>query len=206
MTRLYLVRHGETDWNVEHRYQGWTDIPLNAKGREQAKQVAQSLSNLSFQAIYASTLKRAIETAEAIAEMQGVHVETHDSLKEIYFGTLEGKTLREVYEEHIQNTISSVDSLHAKIVPDQESGFDVSQRALPTLVQIAKKHQGKNVLVVTHGGVLHSLLVTIAGMEWGSFHIENGQILTFAYDQEKLTFLEEKVYLDRDSVGNQRED
>ena len=89
--RLILVRHGETDWNVEHRFQGQSDQPLNAKGHEQAKAVATRLQDSVIDLVISSPLQRALETANAIAAHLNLTVQCDDRLKERHFGVLEGE-------------------------------------------------------------------------------------------------------------------
>ena len=89
-TRLYLVRHGQTDWNLAGKLQGQTDIPLNETGRQQAKQAKKLLGNLSFDAVYSSPLSRAVETAQLISGHSTLQIITDERIKEIAFGQWEG--------------------------------------------------------------------------------------------------------------------
>src|SRR3989344_6985915 len=95
-TVIHLVRHGQTLWNEMHKLQGWSDIPLTAKGKEQAKEVANRLRGHTIHAIYSSTLSRARETAEEIARHHNLSVQTEDSFKEAGFGVFEGMTWEEI--------------------------------------------------------------------------------------------------------------
>src|SRR5262245_20482819 len=92
MTDFLLARHGETDWNREHRVQGHTDVPLNAAGLGQARVLAERLADVSLEAIYASDLERARATAEAVARSQGLEVQVDPDLREKHFGSWEGLT------------------------------------------------------------------------------------------------------------------
>src|SRR5947199_3660663 len=98
MATLLLIRHGETDWNAEHRWQGHADVPLNARGREQAKALAEELAPEGIDAIYASDLSRARDTAEIVGERLGVPVVLDPDLREIDVGSREGLTGEEVGE------------------------------------------------------------------------------------------------------------
>lgn len=203
MARLHLVRHGETDWNVEKRYQGSKDIPLNERGRLQAQEVAENLKSLSLAGIYSSTLKRAIETAEIIKGARPHLVEKFDELREAYYGSLEGMTFDEVKKEwpHVHekqqaffatktDLIPNSEKLHCRLVPDMESGYEVAQRAIGALDTIAKRHPNEDILVVTHGGVIRALLVYLADYDWSTVHIQNGQLVTFVHENGAFNVVE----------------
>lgn len=100
ITHIVLVRHGETDWNRERRLQGQLDVPLNAQGREQAAQLGRALAREPFDAIYASDLSRARETAQALAGEVGKAVRDDTGLRERCYGGFEGLTYAEVAERH----------------------------------------------------------------------------------------------------------
>ena len=95
MLRLILVRHGETEWNAQRRYQGHSDVPLSALGRRQAARAAERLAALKIDAVYTSDLGRALETAEIIAEQRGLEVCAEPRLRELNFGVFEGLTFDE---------------------------------------------------------------------------------------------------------------
>ena len=99
MIHLLLVRHGQTDWNEQHRYQGQTDIPLNDTGREQASTVVPRMKAYDIDAVYASDLKRARETAEIVSRETGVEVRSDPRLRELSFGVFEGLTFDEIGEQ-----------------------------------------------------------------------------------------------------------
>ncbi|MEW6425903.1 MAG: histidine phosphatase family protein, partial [Bacillota bacterium] len=97
--RLYLVRHGETVWNSEMKFQGHSNVPLSERGRAQARLLARRLANNPITAFYASDLKRAYETAMILAQPHGLPVESLDSLREMNFGVWEGLTMSEIKEK-----------------------------------------------------------------------------------------------------------
>lgn len=190
MARLHLMRHGETAWNAEKRYQGSQDIPLNERGRLQAEEASQLLSSFPFAAIYASNLSRAKQTAEIIKGSRDLSIKPLAALNEGSFGSLEGKTSQEMEEEYSlqiqkRSQLSKEEVFHFKLTPDQESWFEVLQRVVPTLETIANTHLGKDVLVVTHGGVIRTLLVYFANKEWSTL-IHNGEIVTFLYENKQF--------------------
>jgi broad specificity phosphatase PhoE len=145
MTTLLLARHGETEWNRELRIQGSSDIELNELGRRQAQFLAQELTDVELDAIYASDLSRARETAAAVAATHGLEVNLDARLRERSFGSWEGLT-REDIEAFPQG------SRH-----DGESDDEVRERMLEAVQAIADAHPGEQVLVVSHGGALNTL-------------------------------------------------
>ncbi|WP_460517934.1 histidine phosphatase family protein [Humibacter antri] len=151
-TRLTLVRHGETDWNRQRRIQGSTDVPLNAVGMAQARAAGLSLIGTDYVALYSSPQVRAVETARIIAETLGMGQPiVRDDLRERSFGPAEGLTDGEIAERFPHG------------IPDQESRESVVDRALPVLEEIADRHPGEAVLVVTHGAVIGSLVRRLSG-------------------------------------------
>lgn len=151
-TRLTLVRHGETDWNRQRRIQGSTDVPLNAVGMAQARAAGLSLIGTDYVALYSSPQVRALETARIIAETLGMGEPiVRAELRERSFGPAEGLTDGEIAERFPDG------------IPDQESRESVVERALPVLQEIADRHPGESVLVVTHGAVISSLVRRLSG-------------------------------------------
>jgi 2,3-bisphosphoglycerate-dependent phosphoglycerate mutase len=154
MLRLCLIRHGETDWNVEARLQGSTDIPLNAHGIRQAYATAEVLSDDRFDAIYSSDLLRATMTASVIAEAQHQPLLLEPRLRERDLGLLQGLAPADAMEQFPE----VYGRLKAKIPdyepPKGESVTALAARVSGALTSIAAKHQGQTVLAVTHGGVL----------------------------------------------------
>jgi probable phosphoglycerate mutase len=155
MTDLVLVRHGETEWNRLGRVQGRTDIPLNETGREQARAAAQRLTGERFHAVVASPLSRAAETARIIAEGLGIGpVELVDDLVERNYGEAEGMTGKDI------------DARFGGVLEAQESREETIARAKPALLAIAERHPGQRVLVVSHGGVIGSLIRDATRWVW----------------------------------------
>ena len=157
MTRLCIVRHGETAWNAEHRVQGQLDVPLNAAGLAQAEAVARALAHERFDAIYSSDLQRARRTAEPLARLSGLTIELEPGLRERHYGIFQTHTYAEVKARHAEDYARFL-----KRDPDfsfrtGESLRAFSQRSLDVMSRIASENEGRNILVVTHGGVLDEL-------------------------------------------------
>jgi broad specificity phosphatase PhoE len=180
-TTLYLVRHGETDWNVEKRIQGRIDRPLNETGKEQARMAGQKLSPLRAAAIYTSPLLRAQHTAELIAAFQACPLLLEENLREAAYGACEGLTQKEFHERHKdllqkRGVLSFEEWLGFKVPDDAESPAEIIERVLPVLLRIAGAHVGENVFVVTHGFVMCTLIAFFKKERVG-ISVENGQIL-----------------------------
>lgn len=157
VTRIVLVRHGETDWNVDGRIQGHTDIALNAAGRWQARQLALALAHEDFSAIYASDLSRAFDTASAVANGRDVTVTADEGLRERGFGIFEGMSFPDIERRWPDQALR-----WRRRDPDfgPEGGEvlrDFHGRCVSALHRLAAGHVGESIVVVAHGGVLDCL-------------------------------------------------
>jgi probable phosphoglycerate mutase len=151
MTRLILIRHGQTDWNVEGRYQGQVDIPLNEHGREQAAQIARALSGANLAAIYASDLARAGETAKALAEAAGLQVRVDPRLREINQGRWEGRLFDEIRAEYPEELKRRRENPLAFAPPGGETVGQVKERVLAAIADVVHRHPTQSVAIVSHG-------------------------------------------------------
>lgn len=140
--RLYIARHGETDWNLQHKLQGMTDVPLNENGRRQASALAQSLKGVHLDAIYSSTLSRSRDTAQAVAGKTMV-VKSLDGLRERNYGHFQGGS--DTGAEYVKRMNIWDDRLD-----DGESLNQLLARAKESLAQIRREHQAGNILIVGH--------------------------------------------------------
>ena len=144
--KLYVVRHGQTEWNAINRVLGRTDMPLNEEGLRQAEELSEKVRDLPVDVILASPLKRTLQTAEAVARVKNLPVVPEQALIECDFGIYEGvprddpdyhKARREYFKRY----------------PRGESFMDIAGRVYPLLHRILDQYPGKNVMLVTHGGV-----------------------------------------------------
>lgn len=156
-TTIILVRHGETAWNRERRMQGHTDTPLSATGRAQAAALARRLSASAFAALYSSDLQRARDTATAIARHTGHDVVSDPRLRERRFGIFEGLTYEEISARHPAEFARFQSRDPDYVIPGGESACEFWRRSLACLVEIAGRHAGGEVAVITHGLVLDAL-------------------------------------------------
>ena len=154
MTHLFLVRHGQTDWNVEGRWQGHADVPLNARGREQAAHVARSLAEVGLRAIYSSDLSRARETAQALAAITGLGVQLDPRLREIHQGEWQGLLVTEIQERYGQEFHRRHDDPLNVAPPGGETVLQVKERVVAAIEDIVRQHPLERVAVVSHGFAL----------------------------------------------------
>jgi broad specificity phosphatase PhoE len=208
MTELYLVRHGETEWNAARRIQGRTDIPLNDTGREQARQAAELLARRRWQGVYTSPLGRAHETARIIAERLGLDGVTDiDALVERDYGEAEGMGFDEIealYPEGVR-------------APGLETRDEVAARVVPALLQLAERHPGERLVIVSHGGAIRAVLQAaepgtkhprITNASVHSFKVEDGALRLIAFDDpiEEESLLPDRSDLDVQNALEAQED
>jgi probable phosphoglycerate mutase len=163
-TTLLLVRHGETDWNREHRFQGHADQPLNEAGRAQARVLATELGGDGVAAVYTSPLARAHETAEIIAASLALTPQPDARLMEIDVGSWTGLTVTEV-EQRSPAALQRWREQVGHGWDDGETYEDLAVRVLQALREIARRHEGQTVLVVGHGGTIRVTLAHAAGID-----------------------------------------
>ena len=163
-TRIYLVRHGETDWNSGGKFQGHSDIPLSGKGREQAIRLAKRLKDVDIHGIYSSDLCRARETAEIVAKPHQLTVQTMTDLREINFGGWEGLTYQEITEKFGESYSCWCENPLMTRIPSGESLQDVVDRCSKAMQNLILQHPGETLLVVAHGGVIRTIVGTSLGI------------------------------------------
>lgn len=164
MTELWLVRHGQTDWNLTGRWQGQAaDAPgLNDTGYAQAQTIHEQLKGIEISAIYSSDLLRARQTAEMIAESLGLPVTLEWRLREINLGEWEGMPSEEIEAKYPKELAARAQNSFYERAPNGESPHEVADRVLKAINEIANIHPGESVLIVAHG---ISLAVIICNYE-----------------------------------------
>lgn len=188
MTRLYLVRHGETDWNKENRCQGCIDIELNEEGIRQAKAVASRLKDEEIDIIYSSTLKRAFRTAEIINTCINKEIIKDSSLNEINFGEWEGLTFDEMKLRPDYNYNEWRLNPHRVTFPGEGSLQKVSDRCLGFVKEIINSNSDKNILIVSHGGILKLVVLGILGIgldAYSKFYMANASLSIIVLDKTR---------------------
>lgn len=164
ITKICIVRHGETEWNAIGRLQGRSDIPLNAKGIKQAEESGEYLKNSQWDVIITSPLQRAKKTAEIINTYIDVPLVVMDDFKEKSFGDAEGMTIEEIKMAFPDRNYTN-----------QESSDALIQRLMGGLEKIKHNFEDKNVLLVAHGAVINAILAHLSDGElgYGKSRIDN---------------------------------
>ncbi|SRR6266498_1438803 len=157
MLHLLLVRHGETEWNAQRRYQGYSDVPLSDLGRQQAECIAERLVSQKIDAVYASDLQRALETATIIARKHGLQVFSEPRLRELKFGVLEGLTFDEAQTQYPEMIAAWLKDFNQ--APQGAETIDMMHMRLVSLLdELKQKHDEQTLLLVSHGGSLSEIL------------------------------------------------
>ncbi len=162
MTTILLVRHGETDWNRDNRFQGHADPPLNDRGRDQARELAARLADRGVDAVFTSPLRRARETAEIIGGALALHVAAHEGLREVDVGEWQGLTRDEIAKRYPEAFARWLDYGHGW--ERGETYEEMAERALWAVHEISSAFPRGRVVVVTHGGPVRALFANAEGI------------------------------------------
>jgi broad specificity phosphatase PhoE len=164
MTEILLARHGETDWNRESRFQGRADPPLNDLGRGQAAGLAETLAGEEVAAIYTSPLRRALETAEVVAQPHQLTPAAVEGLREVDVGSWEGLTRCEVEQRFPEEFHRWLD--YGQGWDDGETYEQMGRRVIAALEELAWKHNDERIIAITHGGPIRAALARAAGTSY----------------------------------------
>jgi len=164
MTEFIVIRHGETDWNLQHRFQGQIDVPLNATGRAQAQRLAAALAGEPFDLLLSSDLQRARQTAQPLERTPALQLLPHAALREQGFGVLEGLDVPTIKTRHPDLWAQWLHHDADYALPAGESVRQFHARVLAEMRELAREHAGRTLLLVTHGGVLDMLWRTAHGL------------------------------------------
>ncbi|MBW4593248.1 MAG: histidine phosphatase family protein [Brasilonema angustatum HA4187-MV1] len=191
--KLVIVRHGETEWNVQNKAMGQLDSPLTPKGIQQAYAIGDRLRRISFTTFYSSDLGRAVQTANIIAEVCGKKVIFDSELREWNMGIFQGLTVLEMHKKFPQERQDYERIGFEYVIPQGESLRQCRDRGFRVLnaiakrcceAQIAERHLDETVVVVTHGCVLMGFFEMVLGLPPGNswrFQLHNGNFCTFEY-------------------------
>lgn len=193
---IYLTRHGETEWNEKKLIQGHTDIPLNTKGKEQAKLLGKQLKDIDFDVVFSSDLLRAANSAEIIIKEKEMTVIKIKSLRERFFGRFEGKSLDEMRKAFGEVMLVTKEKQKKLKIYDVENDEEIITRLIPFMKKTAKQYIGKKILMVTHGGLLRAFLsyVNYEVPEYSDRPMKNTGYLIIESDGNKFQIIEEKLF------------
>ena len=186
-TTIVLVRHGETDWNRERRFQGHADTTLNDVGRGQALELAAALRDEGLEAVYTSPLRRASETARIVADVLGLVARELTALREIDVGDWQGLTVDEIRARYPERS----DVAWRSGWRNGETHEQLSDRVVPALLELGRRHPDERVLGVTHAGPIRAALMAATGRSLEDSRTEFGRLenciaLHFAVRDGKL--------------------
>lgn len=185
VTRFILVRHGQTEWNLVERYRGRADIALNDTGREQARRLAERLAGEPIAAVYAGPLQRTLATAEPIAAAKGLWVQSLRALIDIDFGAWQGLTGAEAEARYPALYGLWLNRPGEVRFPEGESLGEVRRRAMAAVRDLARRHQGETVVLVSHKIVNKVILCAVLGLSnhaiW-RIDQDNGAINRFEFE------------------------
>jgi len=188
MAELILVRHGETEWNVGEIFRGRIDIDLNETGRKQAELLGEYLSESKIEAIYSGPLKRALNTAQAIARYHNLDIKITDGLNDCDFGQWQGLSLQDVKEKYKELYTEWVSHPERVRLPGGETLSQVRERAVKVVDKVIVKHKG-TVVLVSHRVVNKVLICALLGLDDSHFwniRLDTGGITTFTYENGRF--------------------
>ena len=186
--KLFLVRHGQTEWNLEGRYQGITNTKLTKEGKNQAKLAAKYLSKVNFSGFYSSPIGRTVETAEIFKKILNKDYQTKENIKEMNFGKWEGLKFDDIFIKHKDDFCSWLKNPFENPPTGGESFIDIIKRGSHEINNILKENEDdSNILLITHGGFIVAMLVywlKIPAERWSSIIQNHGAINIVVMDKE----------------------
>lgn len=188
--KIYLIRHGQTDWNLEGKIQGRHDVSLNETGSKQAELLAMGMDKRPVVQIFSSRQKRALETAQAVGRRQHVAVTVIDGLEEVEFGEWEGKTWDEISREYPEEFKVWCTEPAEIVPPGGESRPQIYRRIGNALKEILRRSRG-DIAIVSHGAALAYMVSLMLEKELGDHDeiiVKNASISTVEYDRETGKF------------------
>ena len=187
ITRLYLIRHGQSEWNRARRVQGHTNSPLTELGHRQAQAVAEALARRGIDVLYASDLSRAHDTALAIGNETNLELTLDPRLREMCYGILEGLTWDEAEERHPGMYAALRGGPPDRVITGGESRNQLIERALAFMGDVLERHPGQNICAATHGGLIAYVFRTLVKIPLDAppaFRTMNCAITSFVHDGE----------------------
>jgi 2,3-bisphosphoglycerate-dependent phosphoglycerate mutase len=201
MIQLVLIRHGQSQWNLENKFTGWIDIPLSLKGEQEAREAGEKIKNFKFDKVYTSVLQRAIKTYEIAAEVAGFNnlpVEKDKALNERMYGDLQGLNKDEMRKKFGAEQVHIWRRSYDVAPPNGESLKNTAERVLPywhSHIEPDLK-AGKNILVVAHGNSLRALIMyldKLTGDEVVKLEIPTGVPILYEFDDSMKVVNKEEL-------------
>ncbi len=191
MSSLVLLRHGESQWNLENRFTGWIDVPLSQKGIEEARSAGEKLKNYHFDLAFTSVLKRAIDTLDIVLNIIGqknIPIEKDQALNERHYGDLQGLNKAETAKKYGDAQVKLWRRSYDVQPPHGESLKDTAARVLPYWEKTIHPHivKRENILIVAHGNSLRSLVMHLDGLtkeQVIELNIPTGVPLLYEFDE-----------------------
>jgi 2,3-bisphosphoglycerate-dependent phosphoglycerate mutase len=192
MPKLVLLRHGESQWNLENRFTGWVDVPLSPKGEQEARAAGQKLAGTKFDRAYTSVLKRAIDTLAIVLEVigqTGLPIEKDKALNERMYGELQGLNKTETAQKYGEQQVKIWRRSYDIRPPGGESLKDTADRVLPYYEQHIQPQilAGKNILIAAHGNSLRALVMQLDKLSREAvleLNIPTGAPLLYEFNQD----------------------
>lgn len=190
---IYIFRHGETDYNLAKRMQGWLEVPLNEKGIAQAELLSKKMSDIKLDCVYSSPLSRALDTAKIVAK--NTKIITDDGLKEWNLGVFCGKIIHLTDEPANTPIDMNADVVNVPFallsnddyVPNGGESYNMfKQRVCNTIINIMQNTDAKTIGISTHGGVIKILIKQFTDLDWPRDGIPNAEYLKMQWDEKKL--------------------
>lgn len=193
-TKLILIRHGQTDWNYQKRYSGFTDIDLNEKGKWQARQLSKRLSKEKIHKVYSSDMKRTLQFGRIV--FKDMPIEEISELREMNFGIFESLTYREIMDKHSKIYRKWIDNPLGTTIPNGESLNNLARRVRKAVAKILSCNKNKTVAIFTHAGPIRVILCDILRLDLKDiWQIEPGSasisIIEFVKGKGKINLLNE---------------
>ncbi|EYE88394.1 hypothetical protein Q428_08320 [Fervidicella metallireducens AeB] len=193
MSKIYLVRHGETEWNKAQRTQGCSNnIPLSEEGIKQAKALGERLKNKEIDLFFSSELGRAYETANIIASYHNKKVEIVEAFKEINFGVWEGLQYKEIMEKYKEVYSIWHYEPHLAKIPGGEDILSLKERSMTKLIEILNNNKEKNILIVSHGITIKVMICAMLGIDLANMHKirqDNTSLNLFEYNDRGFSVI-----------------
>ena len=171
--KVYLIRHGETEWNITGRWQGILDPPLNEPGRKQAEKLAAHLKDTPIQAIYSSDLSRAFDTAKMLGDALGLSLIVDKRLRELHIGVFQGLTKPEIIEKYPEEFEAFMAQPFEHCITEGESRRQLQARVLEAWQELTARKDIQEIAIITHGGAIKTLLSALFPQQKESFDAQD---------------------------------